>query len=259
MSTRWTNWHTVSLAVAVALLGAVGAGMPHWTRLQAWVATMALLAAMAVIAGQGVTGAWWGVLVDERNKLGLSRLQMLLWTTIVLAGLYVAMVSNVAAGQPHPLSVTIPTSVLGMLGIGTTAMFSSPLIRSTKRDQPPNPEEASRALSQLARRAGVGQAEGHLATQGKIVVNLDPRMARWADLFTGEEVGDATTISLGKVQLFYFTILLSLAYAAGIHHLLAGPGPIHAFPNVDDGLVALLGISNAGYLVEKAIPHSQRS
>src|SRR6476646_6101396 len=108
MSSRWTNWHTACLVVAVALLGAVGAGMPYGTRLLAWVATMALLATMAVVAGQGVTGAWRGVLVDERNKLSLSRLQMLLWTTIVLAGLYVAMLSNVAAGRPNPLSVTVP-------------------------------------------------------------------------------------------------------------------------------------------------------
>ena len=50
----------------------------------AWYANLALMSLFVFIAGRAITGRWRGVFIDERNKVSLSRLQMLLWTVVVL-------------------------------------------------------------------------------------------------------------------------------------------------------------------------------
>ena len=59
--------------------------------------------------------------------------------------------------------------------------------------------------------------------------------------------------------MFYFTLILVLAYAVALGTTFAGEAEkIAEFPALGPGMVALLGISHAGYLVHKAIPHSDR-
>ena len=76
--------------------------------------------------------------------------------------------------------------------------------------------------------------------------------------FRGEEIGNAAHLDLGKIQLFYFTVILVLAYAVALGTAFAsGAARIGEFPALDSGIVALLGISHAGYLTHKAISHSE--
>jgi hypothetical protein len=60
----------------------------------------------------------------------------------------------------------------------------------------------------------------------------------------GEEVGDAAHLTMSKIQLFYVTLVVALAYATALGSLFVHGGPIAAFPALDNGLIALLGISN---------------
>jgi hypothetical protein len=255
---RWTAWHSFCLLLDIAAIVLVGLLIPSRERLWIWLATMALLAAFALIVGQGVTGSWRGIFIDERNKLSLSRLQSFLWMVLVLAAIYAAAMSNIAARQPAPFAFVIPGEVWALLGIGTTSMAVAPLIRNTKATQPANEEERVHALDLLTAMRGGDDAGRMIATRGQIVVNVRPEGAQWSDLFTGEEVGNAAHLAPGKVQMFFATIILTLAYAAAIGSLFASTTPkIDALPGVDTGLVALLGISHAGYLTAKAIPQSR--
>ena len=101
---QWTGWHTVGLLIIIVLMVLVGLLIPLRARLWAWVVNLILLAAFATIAGQGITGLWRGLLIDERNKISLSRLQVTLWTIVVLSGFLTTALSNLASGQPNPLS-----------------------------------------------------------------------------------------------------------------------------------------------------------
>ena len=56
---------------------------------------------------------------------------------------------------------------------------------------------------------------------------------------------------------FYITLAVALAYASALGSLFVSGGPITAFPALDNGLIALVGISNAGHLASKAIPQSR--
>jgi hypothetical protein len=92
---------------------------------------------------------------------------------------------------------------------------------------------------------------------------LAGEVALRADLFKGEEIGNAAHLDLGKIQMFYFTLILVLTYAvmlgAMFSHITQHTSPtgmISGLPSLPDGMVALLGISNGGYLGNKVIPHT---
>lgn len=252
---KWTGWHTVVLLATIIAIVLIGLLMPLQCRLYAWLGTLIFLTVFTTIAGHGITGLWRGLLIDERNKISLSRLQMILWTIVVLSGFLTAALSNLALGQPNPLCIAIPTQLWVLMGISTTSLVGSPLIKTTKIAKKAKAEETKSTFNLLAEE---GLDTSKLASKGQIVVNTVLKGARWSDLFKGEESSNAAQLDLSKVQMFFFTLILVLAYAAAIGSALTGTaGKIDSFPALDPGMVALLGISHAGYLVHKAVPHSQ--
>ncbi|MCK4458699.1 MAG: hypothetical protein KAU52_03125, partial [Methanosarcinales archaeon] len=100
--------------------------------------------------------------------------------------------------------------------------------------------------------------EGKVSNIGQVIVNEKPEDARVSNMFKGEETGNATQLDLGKVQMFYFTLILALTYAVALGDVLTGVEKITEFPVLSSSMVALMLISHAGYLTNKAIPHSQK-
>jgi hypothetical protein len=65
---------------------------------------------------------------------------------------------------------------------------------------------------------------------------------------------------MGKIQMFYFTLIIVFAYAAALGSLLVHPnGKIAGFPALGNDVVALLGISHATYLTTKAVTRTPGS
>lgn len=79
--------------------------------------------------------------------------------------------------------------------------------------------------------------------------------ASWSDLFIGEEVSDAAHLNLAKIQMFFFTMLLLIIYGVAVASMLIRSETIpDALPDIGEGMLALFGISQGGYLADKAIP-----
>ncbi|MFQ5793188.1 MAG: hypothetical protein ACE5JI_22175, partial [Acidobacteriota bacterium] len=184
-----------------------------------------------------------------------SRFQMMLWTVLILAGFLTLALYNVDAGSTAPLSIAIPEELWALMGISTASLVGSPLVKSTKEGQTPDPKEKNSNLQLLAERFGYEKKE--LDSRGLIVVNKDPHLASWANLFMAEQTRNAGRLDLAKIQMFFFTIVLSIAYAFALGSLMTSEGSVvSSFPDLDAGALALIGISHAGYLTNKAIPHS---
>lgn len=258
-SKMWTRKHTFSLLLIIIAILPVGLLTPSTYRLYVWLGLLILLTVFALIAGHGLTGMWLGLLIDERNKMSLSRLQMILWTALILSGFLTVALANIAAGVEDPLSISIPEELWLLMGISTASLVGSPLIMSTKKVKEPKEEEQNQTIVSMAAEEGVSsnELEPKVTNKGQVIVNKDPKYARLSDLFKGEETGNAAQLDLGKIQMFYFTLILVFAYAVALGDLLCGTGKIDAFPVLSSSMVALLGISHAGYLTNKAIPHSQ--
>ncbi len=253
----WTGWHTGGLLLIVASIVLSGLLIPSHSRLWAWLATLSLLIAFATIAGQGITGCWSGLFIDERNMMSLSRLQMFLWTVLVLSGFLTAALLNIATKQTDPLAIAIPAELWILLGISTTSLVATPLVLDPKKTASLSETEAAQQESNLhliaKQRKQAGKAGCDVASQGKLVGYVRPKCAHFSDMFKGDEVATGAHLDLSKVQMFYFTLILVLAYAVALGAMFAASsGSIAAFPPVDASMVALLGISHAGFLVQQA-------
>lgn len=251
----WSWPHTAGLLLCTLLALVLCSWVPagHWAAL--WWGVMLLLALTAVIVGQGVTGYWRGILIDERNKMSLSRLQLALWTILIVSALLVLFFWRLrtrAVGDP--LAIGIPMEVWTLLGISTTSLVGSSLIKTSKKNQPRNLEEEAETGERLRAQ---GRDPNTLLVTGRAVLNASPEQASWADLFRGDESGNAATASLGKFQMFYFTLIAVVSYGYLLARMFGAAAPAGAFPDVSAGLLGLLGISHSGFLVEKAVPHTQ--
>lgn len=232
----WRPMHTWGLIAIVGAIAFVGVSLPANVQqlaflgestLYAWLAIAVLMALFAIVAGHGVTGIGRGVLIDDRHRLSLSRLQMLLWTILVLSGYMAAALSNIGRGMGGPLDVAIPSELLLAMGISTASLVAAPAALAYKQRRRP----------------------------GQVPSLPEPRDSHMADLFRGEETTDNQDLDLGKVQMFLFTVVLVVGYALALgDQFAAQQGMISSLPNIDSAVVTLLAISHAGYLTKKAAP-----
>lgn len=252
-STPWNGWHNVGLLLVIVAIALLGWLVPDQARQYAYVAILVLLGVFLVIVGHGIIGEWWGVLIDDRNKISLSRLQMALWTILVLGSFFIIALGNIKVRATNPLAIAIPETLWLLMGISTVSLIGSPLIKATHRTKQPDMAEEASTFNLLADQ-GVNAAK--LDTRGLIVTNDSPAQASWSDLFRGEETGNAAHLDLAKIQMFYFTLILVLTYGVALISYLARPGAIQGFPAFDPGMMAVIAISHAGYLASKSIQHS---
>ena len=72
-------------------------------------------------------------------------------------------------------------------------------------------------------------------------------------------MGNTAYVDVAKVQMFMFTIIAALSYGVDLHYLIATkpPADLTAFPVLSGGLVAILGISHAGFLINSSTAHTQ--
>ncbi len=241
------------VAIAVGLI--VAAQLGTWCRGYAFLGVLILLAGELVIIGWLVNGRPVGAFIDSRNLLSLSKLQAGAWTVVVLAALATIAVFNILAqgsdtGTVTNLDITIPGELLLAMGISATSLVATPALLSVKADQDPDPVVAAQAA--LKPDAPTGTPNGKVAT------NAVAADASWGDLVTGDEVGNANSPDLGKIQQLLITVLLLGCYVGYVYiGLSTSAAPIHTLPALDKSFVWLLGISHASYLAYKAAPHTQ--
>lgn len=220
-----------------------------------WSAATLLLVAFATVTGHAIVGCWRGILIDDRNVISLSRFQMTLWSMIVLSAFLTAALYNIYSGVDEPLSIQLPSQLWVMLGISTTSLVGTPLLLSQKANKEPAEKPLIDTLNQL-------RAEGFkpedTKVSGQVIGNTRPQLARWSDMFTGDETSNGAHVDLAKLQMFFFTLVLALTYCAALWNTFqhAQADGISAFPVLDQSMIALMGISHSGYLLNKAVPRS---
>jgi hypothetical protein len=266
-------------------------GMAKVPSLTSWLFYLGLMVALTVIVSDGLTGSRRGILIDDRNRISLSRFQTVLWTFLILSAFFAAGIGNAFSGDADPLGIGIPETVWALMGISTVSLVGTPLILSGKRTTAPPtahiPQDATSPMlgnpQPLRSWKDQLQAQGvdtsSLGVQGSVVLRDDAAGATWAELFRGDEVANIASLDLSKIQMFLFMIVLAITYAIALGskfiavdraRAAANPnaatpavretGPksdpkrVDEFPPLDTSIVMLLGISNAGYLANKAIP-----
>jgi hypothetical protein len=192
-----------------------------------YIGIMALIFALCAITGWLVQGRIDGVLIDDRNRVSLSRAQWVLWFALIIGGYFVAALWNVANGLQMPV---IENQLLVLLGISSGSAVTSNLITEAKKPDDPGDKTT-------------------------LVKNADADDASWSELYLGEETANKSTVDISRLQQLVITILLAIAFISLQWAALARPdGAGLHMPSFDDNssFLWLLGLSHAAYLAYKA-------
>lgn len=232
-----------------------------------------LLAVAVVVVGFGyaVTGRAFGVAMSSWNDYSLSKMQMALWTIVILAALLTAAKLNLLgyfaaipdqAGKVNvpgdPLGIFIPGELIAAMGIAAFSTAAAPAILSLKASQAPDPGEVSTAQQRM-QSSDTGQT-GPMQNSGKAVGFASPNSASWLDLVTGDEVANAGVVDLSKVQQLLITLLLVGTYIFLLVRTFAQASTdIPTLPALSDRFIELMALSHAGYLVYKATPKATQT
>ena len=270
----------VLVAVCLLLMLAVHGAAPDRMFLE----LLALLTVILLVLGWAIKDRFLGVLVNERNIMSLARLQLAGWTVVVLAAYFTYVFVRNAKDIADPLMIGIDYHLWALLGISTASFVGSGLVLGLKKDKEPTPEAVKLTASLTADKAkpaadpapaalveaqtllnAVEEKKIEDHREGTLYANPSKDDARFTDLFQGDEIGNTTHVDLAKVQMFLFTVVALGAFAAmiakGLRHLPADPAKLaealKQLPLLPEGLVAILGISHAGYLANKTVDHTK--
>lgn len=199
-----------------------------------WVTILILLVAFTIISGYGVTGRWRGILIDYRNKLSLSRLQLLCWTILILSAYFTAVLVNVSLDGSSPLNINIPSNLWVVMGISTGSTIGATVLLAQKRVVTNNDEKDN-------------------ITNNALHTRENPNHAKWGDILKGDDNENSNVVDIGKLQMFMFSFILIFSYAAVIADQFSSGSVISSLPAVEEGMNVLLGISHTGYLSTKAV------
>jgi len=235
--------------------------VPGWN----WVFSVATLVVFLMFLGRALTTRLLGFLINERKLMSLSRFQMALWTVLIIAAYLVIALMRVKANVANPLVVTIDWQIWTLLGISTAALVGTPLLNDSKRKKEPGKDAQSK--SEILEKAGQPFDQSGTVVDknrdGLLYGNQSIDDARFTDLFEGDELSNSRFIELGQVQMFFFTVLVALVYSVQLFHMIASPtlvtSPDASLPLLPEGLLALMGVSNAGYLGNKAVARTPTS
>ena len=206
--------------------------------------TVTLLAVLGFIllAGKLIGDSWLAVFITPMNTMSLSRTQTVLWTVLITASFITIAFERLGANVANPLDFTVPGTLLGLMGISLTSAVASSAVMSGKAAK-----QASAAQVQQAAQ----KTNETVEPCGTLFGYKDRSRASFMDLFDGDELGDAHTIDLGKIQMFFFTVVGACVYLGQMYSSVNGvPSTL---PPLPENLVILMGMSHTGYVGNKMV------
>jgi hypothetical protein len=214
--------------------------------------------AFVLALGADLQGTALGMFISERNLMSLSRFQLSMWTILICSAFVTVGLARVFAHADDPLGIQLPAELWQLLGISATSTVGASLILKGKTNKEPADEEklTQKVATQTKDVSAANVSENR---RGIAYANASPKDARITDIFEGDELANTAYLDLGKVQMFFFTLIALIAYAVNIYQFMADNTPENftSFPVLSKGLIALLGISHAAYLGNKSVDHTK--
>jgi len=254
LSTGWTAFILVIITLIILTAGWIA---PHGLNL---ILVGIFMFMFMVVLGLHTTGRALGILINERNLMSLSRFQIVAWTIIILSAYFTMVMERIRAGYiTDPLAIEIDWHLWALMGISTTSLVGSPLILSIKKRKEPDKNIKENVLKKTAETFGETPDDINKNREGILYGNADISAAQFTDIFEGDELNNTQFLDMSKVQMFFFTIIAALSYIVLLFNMIVAKDPagLERFPEISDGLIAILGISHAGYLGNKIVDHTK--
>lgn len=216
-----------------------------------WAGAIALLLIVAALVGLGFWGSLVGVIVDSRNRLSLSRLQLIFWSVFVLSLFAVTSTFLIGVTSGAVYLPQYPWEIWALLGISIGTAPLSGLILVSKTNQIPD-AESQRLVD----------ADPNATNRGVIEVKLGSSSWSFLDFFRGEELANRDEIDISRFQYFVITIVLMTVFVGLTASAMWTLGPLadwqawaksSSYPHLNETFIALLALSHGGYLGMKAL------
>jgi hypothetical protein len=264
-------WVSVSLFIVLLILMIfVGLFVPQFGLAWAWIGVAILMLPVFVLVGVSLGKGIAGILIDPAtNMMSLSRLQVVLWTGLVLSAFITVALGRVGDSRLHssdycsppkiaegqiqctdPLGIQLPQLLWALVGISITTAVGSPLLKAAKAQR--TAEEDRNRVRAATKRTPPGGAPEPVATYTQVLKQREtenPIIAKvatgqpngvlvrkdswteatFSDLFTGEEVSNFMYVDIAKVQNFFFTMIAVTAYAVALWVAMSTAGSIAKF------------------------------
>jgi hypothetical protein len=239
----------------------------HLSLLIPFLSTMVSMLVLMMAAGLATKGRWFGVLIDDRNRMSLSRAQQVAWTILLMAGLTMmgwfnaAAISAVAQSDPNGWNLfpTMPGALWTAMGINLVATpYLSDLILSSKDPQ--------RQADKSGQQSSIALLVNQIVRPARLDTNTSSAEASWVDLITGETAGTDQQLDVSRVQhliisgalltTYFMALTSSLSDIAGESIMTSITSSKTVFSNMPGvgttTFLGLLGISHGSYLAFKA-------
>lgn len=244
----------LSILICVAIVAIAPRFAVHNALVVLWVEVFALTALMIAV-GVSVTQRFWGILINERNVMSLSRFQAVLWTVLILADYATILLGRAWQGMSLvDAKDLLRPDLLMLMGISYGSAVGTSIVNANKAGKRTPPTAVADA------QANLNDEEGNFtAAQGVMYKNKDISDASVGDMFQGDELADAHTTDLSKVQMFFFTIVSAVVFLGTADAMFTNMKSIGdvLIPQLPENLIALMGISHAAYLGNKAVTRTQ--
>jgi hypothetical protein len=203
-------WIAVAIGIGQATIDRVGPFV-------LWGVTMVFMVVLLALAGHEINGQWFGVLIDSRNKVSLSRLQITLWTVLVLSTYLTVALPRVTAmvganpslNAAQALDIRFPDELIVAMGISAVSFAGSSLIKSNKKGKQ---IKVDARLSPDAAQARRDQAADALkGAEATLLDAVKTEGSRKSDLEQAREAlkkGNATQAKVDMVETLYNAALI---------------------------------------------------
>ena len=193
-------WGPLTLLLMILLAASavwIGKSADHSQLRWEYAAVTAILVALCIVAGVLVNGRLDGVLISDRNRISLARVQWVAWMIVLLGAYFVESVWNVAHSGSFP---EMQTESFGLLGIVSGSSVVSSLIVDAKM-RSPVPSGQPQAVQPQAVQPHAVQplaAADHAGHKGSMDLNYNVAEASWEDLYLGEEVANRYVVDVSR-------------------------------------------------------------
>jgi len=196
-----------------------------------WAIVGAILLGLAILAGHVTEPkSVLGILIDERGRFSLNRLQLVMWTLLIFSTLLGLAFStaDLKLGQ-------IPPEYLPLVGISAATGVLAGAVKASK--------DVRGAVVQRQGKFAVDAAGTRLPLQQALAKARDEDVGpHFAQVFLEEEgQGADRVVNVTKFQNFILTLALGIWFLVGVIRQAK-------FPELDPNVIWLLGISHATYV-----------
>ena len=214
----------------------------HWdptARQLVLASTLGGLAALTAGLGLSMRDDPLAILTAGSNRYSLSRLQMALWSWLILSAVIAVAICRSwgfgGATSGTALLVELDPNLLAVMGLSYFTAVATPGLLSLKSVGPDQP------IAPVINRPN----EEPLGVCGRLVYRPSNFKARLIDLIEGDEASNRGSIDLSKLQQLIITFTLVAVYAMMLFQMFAGSEFVISAAGTEKGFTKLPPFSTA--------------